>query len=469
MTAWHTFRLAAWREARTRWWVHLVAPGLALAHFVLYVRLDLTSFFAGFIVPMAALVATRGAGPADAFWRGLGGPGWARVAGSAVVSLPPLAAAWAVNQAPSVGWMGVLWGAVTVARTFVAGPALLAAPLIALVAAGFVGILLPGSWEFLAVPGALALAMVAEGRVGVWTFRVRPSLRWGLASALLAPPFVGVGLLFTLPRTSLQVVSDGEVLIQRRSAWRGLRVAVWRDGEERQVEAAGSRDAWLGPAGSVLLEFPEEVVLVSAAGDRSACVWERVKGAAPSWRADGRAVLVDTPTGLVEVADGCRSLDGLHQPGWLGDEPVGVRGDVLVVGEREVTFPHGILDVASVGGHVWVNSNDELYEVTSVGTERVATEVRGLGTMGGAAYTHVDGETRWWTGGSRETCFDGHVGWSFGRRDGHLVDCSGATRAELETGKAFALAVRPDGTLVIADHDTLRLVKPSGETRTVEF
>lgn len=247
MTPLQTFSLSIWREWRARWPVFALAAACALLPAVLPERQAGGWALFALLLVLPALVcfsAAGGSAAPDAFWRGLGGPAWARSNGATVVHLlafvPPIMALSRVDPPGEGGvpiYFGVLlalYGATRAARALSSGVPVLLGPI--LVSAGFIG------WSLLsarldlhqaevsvaprgAVLGVLGLlgAIWLDARFGAWSAGLRrgtvaAALGLGLgAPALGAVSELGIGWLGS-PGSRVLDFDATRVL---RAHWRG--------------------------------------------------------------------------------------------------------------------------------------------------------------------------------------------------------------------------------------------------------
>jgi len=327
VSPWLTARLAAWRELRARWPLLLLGPGFWALGQTIPVRSrpgwDL--FLLALLLPgLSLLLAGRGSAASDRWWRGLGGPAWARLLGQLGAQLPPLVftagMAW-MRLATDGGGLnvgrGVLGSAVPnhvlilalpalyfvglAARGLRAGFPLLAGPMLAalMLAASMLANdwlrLLP-TWLGLSMRlGLLALfglffALRWEARLGPWGAAVRRSGRWSWALAALAFLLISTAVEGALRSPHLHSVRDVEIsrdgsavlrLTRQRDPLfaRGGRAWLWRIGGERLLPQKGVNKAELGPQGAVLLAVARptlsgtmhDFVLLDAQGREARC------------------------------------------------------------------------------------------------------------------------------------------------------------------------------------------------------
>ena len=356
MNALLTARLAAWREVHARWPLFLIAPLLlvltaprkeevrdAVGMFVLFVMLP----------PLTVYLAARPGAKADAFWRGLGGPAWASLAGSvglhgAVLVTTALAAmpAWkgglggsahpevfALILAIPLAFL-VLYATTAAARAFSGGGVVIAGVIVgvAVLVAGTVLSFSIWKWSpaltllvrtLLLVVVSGALAVYGETFFGAWggAVRRRATAVGMLAVALvlgvpLALDAADVGHVFRSRLFLNEVSSDGASAAYGSGGWgeewwmSSRRAVQWTPGGSALVGPAGAWGVIVGPRGAVAMSVvhPDSLVDRSYTWMRTASGVERTcEGMAPvyqsAWRADGEALALRRMTAYRETPD----------------------------------------------------------------------------------------------------------------------------------------------------------------------
>jgi hypothetical protein len=396
VSAWTTFRLAAWRELWGRWPLHVVAPVLAAIGALFPDELFLKGFILLLLSGVVGVIASGGRVAADAFWRGLGGPGWARLAGAMAVQVPPLVFAVAVLEGrTSAVVLCVLYTSVLLARTLGGGLLLLFLPLGTIVVILVLWLLslwllFRGEGVFfgwsaaaslLAVVGALRAEHRGEGarrgpRWARWTRIGAGSVAtlWIAAMGLSAVPFGAV------PMSSMAPTASGAVLLLPFGKISSLytRADLWRDGQRRTIGPRGTLGGRPGPDGAAILHMSpsiNEQLLVAPDGATQACVVPAPRTFLEySWRADGRAVLVETKEGMYEIAidTGCALLPATLGA-WLGTQLVLVTDNVVRIDGVELGRPGPVVGLVESGGHVYALAGGMLYEVTAAGLDPLAS------------------------------------------------------------------------------------------------
>ncbi|MDP2314267.1 MAG: hypothetical protein Q8P41_15300 [Pseudomonadota bacterium] len=492
MSTWTTFRLAAWREFWGRWPVHAVAP--VLAGIGLLLPMKASEYWANFVVvgvlpPLVGIVASRGRVAADPFWTGLGGPGWARLAGAVTVHLPPLvAAAVVLGVEESAGLLLVVYTSVLAARSLRGGLLLVFAPFLAapfaMGSAAFSSFVLLndvnhscwwGVWFVLTgiLAAGVAFRWEQHGEGG----RMGPSLgrrRLGTVGVgILAVSTAAVPLSRVLPCRSpsgYQDLSDsGAVLLVPVGEHSIGRAEVWMDGTRRVVGPRGADRGSIGPGGAVVLEVFDEQVFVTPEGAVLRCEAPPEGLSIRSrWRADGTTVLLLTPDGLHTVGvDGCRA-EAAEDGAWLGNQLVLVAGDAVLIDGAEMARPGKTQAIEQSQGHVYLIAGGALQEVTSGGLVTIAAVSgdRLQSVPHGVCVRETASERCWWNGthasvehpvGDRTVDVDLAVD---GRR---LYEPStGHTRATVDSVVGITSTVLPDGTARFLSQDHVRDISPTG-------
>jgi len=365
MTATTTFRLALWREWRGRWALHGIAPALAAMLWALPdARVD------GFgkwclIVALILLLpaaAARGSATPDTFWRGLGGPWWARLAGTAAAALAPLALLGTVLLHPGVVVereqflayalaAAYLWITLWAARSATSGLRVVIGPALA------AGVVAGAAWaaERLQIWPFWQAALVAASMVaviavafGVWTERTqgtwgiavrrRPWSRWVAATvmATLSVPLLSLACWAPLWPLTFDASADGRTALVATDSGR---LWTWNDGKWTRLAAVAKGGRFsLGPNGAHAV-WPEAdfTVVWRRRGAETRCPVESAEDIqGSSWRSDGGAfayktLLVSGSTWRVVGEDGCEDL--------------GTHGDFAFLGTEQVTLDDGTVRV----------------------------------------------------------------------------------------------------------------------------
>lgn len=374
MTAKRTFLLSMWREWHARWGIFVLAVACSVGSLAVPARwvegwslFVLTMVLPGF----AALAAAGGGRAADPFWRGLGGPSWARWAGGRAVHLLGIGLPMGilgVEVVPSLpayfALVLALYGPLTAARALTSGIAVLLGPVVALgVVAGGAGIgWALQLWEVedallarLVAVGAVSLALAPwlDARFGPWG----ASVQRGAGRAI-----VGVVALVLSGGATFELVAgsflDSGAYVQDFDAERVLRVR-WRgtgwlarawvtleaDGAERDLGpgfdgALGPHGAWSVARGSVAwvghhLEATGGSLELHAPGGDVVC--EGADGCWRwSWRPDGNAVAVScgAQTWRLDASGGCEATAA--DIAWLGDREVRSDAGRVTIDGRDV-------------------------------------------------------------------------------------------------------------------------------------
>ena len=199
MSALTTARLSAWRELSSRWMVLVLLPMLLPIGLLFNDAINQAwqTFLAIMVAPMVCVLAAAGGrAESDTFWRGLGGPAWARQLGRQAVHLVMVGCAIAVllfelSNGP-VLWRTIYSSSdlflsialIYPARTRISGIALIAGPLAALVIVGtgmLTSIFWMRDWSLplgmtMRLSGFTAAALVASYRwertAGLWSSAV---------------------------------------------------------------------------------------------------------------------------------------------------------------------------------------------------------------------------------------------------------------------------------------------------------
>ncbi|MES2638745.1 MAG: hypothetical protein V4850_04665 [Myxococcota bacterium] len=492
MNAWTTFRLAAWRELWGRWPLHVVAPVLGALGALFPDDLLLKGFILLLLFGVVGVIASGGRVAADAFWRGLGGAGWARVAGAMAVQVPPLVVAVALLQGrTAAGILAVVYTSVLLARTLGGGLLLLFLPLGTMVVILVLWLLslwllFRGDGVFfgwtvaaslLAVVGALCAEQRGEGarrgpRWARWTRigAVSVATLWIAAMGLSAVPFGAV------PVSSFTPSASGAVLLLPIGKIASLysRATLWEAGQRRSIGPRGALGGHLGPDGAAILHMSPSInaqLLVAPDGATQACVVPAPRGSLEySWRADGRAVFVETKSGMYEIAidTGCALLPATLG-GWLGTQRVLVTDNVVRIDGVELARPGPVAKLVQSEGHVYALAGAMLYEVTAAGLDLLASldapslyaVSHGVCSSGGDGFRCV-------RNGSREIVNHAHwpidVNVSWDRVERRLVEpVTGRVIAALDwDGFHGEAAVSDDGTVRFALDDGLMEIDSSG-------
>ncbi len=299
MTALTTARLSAWRELSSRWMVFALLPGLLPLGrlFDEVAALSWLMFLAMTVAPLVCVLAAAGGRPEpDAFWRGLGGPAWARQLGRQAVHLVLLGGAItalliellpgeimdarSLTVAPQLFLVyPALYASVAAARTRLSGLTLIAGPLAGLAIIG-VGMLSSLFWMhdwsmsfglLVRTAGFTAVALVLSYRwertAGVWggaVSRGRVLTPVACVGALLVTS-VGVEWVWSrgvLPPdyVSVDVASDGSMTLYRSGFGASLSyrerpsVRYWShtEGDGFRRLPGWYSAVYLGPSGSIL-------------------------------------------------------------------------------------------------------------------------------------------------------------------------------------------------------------------------
>lgn len=397
MNAATTMRLAVWRELRSRWPLLLAGPLMLLLPPLLPGDWETGGWMFLTVVfwPLwtAALAGGANAAP-DPFWRGLGGPEWARLLGGALVHLVVLSlgivpyigmhrhlpewqtSEWLPDLLAAAGILWVLYASVFTARRLGAGLGVLSGPG---VVAGVVGLCAllsaqiqhwPMPWGALVHAGlALLVGLVATLHIALRTTARHVGLDRGLRRSV---PFA----MFVTLSGSLLVEAWWPWANARRLYWPQadaggehavwtegvgnvgpsghMRVWEWADGAFRRTNDRRVDEIELGPAGSTLLATTGTGLkwgqhwaeLRTADGSRTSCSLDwidddpnltvhRVR-----WRSDGRALILSANGRAMQLGPGCTPLNvPAEQVGWLGNTLVERRGDLLIVEGEELQAP----------------------------------------------------------------------------------------------------------------------------------
>ena len=375
MTALRTVGLAAWRELFRGWPIYLLVPAFLLAGQGMQdpIATAWWMFTAALILPtVCAVTAASGSGTADAFWRGLGGPAWARLLGRQLVHaiyITLSSAAVLSNLVevdliegqltasdPEVLLLGLLalYGAIytstAAARTRLSGMALLAGPLVAGTSIGVsvaAGNWLYGDWSepFSLLARTVAFSAVSlwaayrwESRMGVWGAAIQRE-RWAHLAGLFAivGGLIGAEGLWSLGvlppgYVGAQIAPDASVAVFRNDLRLSGESRVWLwtpDSGLHRMPGEPVTDVLAGPSGAVVTVSPGRTTTLHQGGDSVAC--DGVASThAIDWRADGRAALLASSEGqrlLADVGTGtCAPSQGI---GWLEDDLVTVDGGVF--------------------------------------------------------------------------------------------------------------------------------------------
>lgn len=303
MTATATARLSVWREVSSRWLVFALLPGLLPLGRLFNNAVDASSWLYFLFMTVAPLVcilaAAGGRAESDAFWRGLGGPAWARqlgrqavhlvLVGGAIVALHlelqvqlEILSQYGKNPSEfeplTLFIYPALYASVAAARTRLSGLSLIVGPLAGLVVIGaglFSSSIWMHDWSLsmgFAVrtvgftAAALALSYRWERTAGVWGSAVSRSRRRFLTPALvlvgLTAASVGIELVWSrgiLPPNyvSTSITSDGSMTLYRskhNSLSNSLNVRYWTHSAEDGFRRLPGwhNEAYLGERGSVL-------------------------------------------------------------------------------------------------------------------------------------------------------------------------------------------------------------------------
>jgi len=354
MNALLTARLAAWREIHARWPLFLLGPVLIVFAALIEEEVgDALEMFVFFVLlpPFTMYLAARPGAKADPFWRGLGGPRWASLAGTVAIHAAVLGVT-ALASAPGAGnfefvdselgrrvvlgealVFGLLYVTTAAARSFLAGGAVASGALLAASALTLGGWLNLHVWRWspelafvvragLIFAAAIVLMVWGEARYGAWGGAVRRR-RWAISATvagvvLLLPVALDaadVGGFWTKSLRLDQVSEDGTSAAYSQDARRfwfsgAGRAGLWTEADGLQsVGPAGGEYPWTGPHGAIA---------VSRYGDRGDPVgtWTwlrtasgvevRCDGVSPAaWRPDGEAIAVRriVPQGTVADPD----------------------------------------------------------------------------------------------------------------------------------------------------------------------
>lgn len=346
-----TLGLHAWRELRSAPFSAALPFGIVASVWTLHDREVRTSaLLVG--VGVTALRAIRARNAGDAWWRGVGGPAWARVAGW---WLPIVGTGWMAclvlailangpaDYGQSWSRTGLIWAqeealvylavgiaGMAPARALLSGARAWAGPALfaALYAAGAAGHDATAGWAeedsgrivgTVLVLAGFGIAIVAE-RVGPWQAAWRP--RW-LAVAAVPTTLVGlaagVEAAWPWPTGRLRGVSlsaDGNTVVRRYTAsespYSSGRAWRWRYGVQTRLPGAHISEVSLGAHGAV--------ALTDYGRDTTWLVTDRATVACPSggltFRPDGREV---GGLGQRITEAGCSVLPDRRPVGWLGD------------------------------------------------------------------------------------------------------------------------------------------------------
>ncbi len=388
-------RLAAWRELRARWPLLLAGPALWAFGAAVpdYYRAGWDAFLLVLLLPvLCGLLAVRGGAAADNWWRGLGGPGWARLAGTAAVQLPPLVFTAGMAQLRLVlAGSSIMGGELSdyvihfvlvavyavglASRSLCAGLPTLAGFLGAslALAAGLVASswlrLLPYELGLalrlgLLALGGLALAAVWEGRLGPWGAAVRRHGRWAGPLALLVFALLCVGGEAALRIPHRGSIYSGDIILAEDGS-RVLRITsrgrawLWQDGRDRLLADRFVCVGYLGPWGSLALKLtrggrdgPFALLLRDARGRSQECSFPTTSE--PRWRPDGLALSVrgwNGRTYLLDLDQGCQlQTSDIRGIRWLGPRQLVTKTDGLYLDGKyleDVPWPSRVRAVSS--------------------------------------------------------------------------------------------------------------------------
>lgn len=405
MTPWLAIRLELWREVRARWGLLLLAPAALLVGEIVpdTYRAAWSGFALERMLPLLAmLLAARTGGKADAFWRGLRGPAWARVAaftglhlavllgcagivwlrlatyGEGTLSQALRAKGQIIDPLELTALILAAYGVTAAARALVSGVAVILAPILAGLILGFTLWVshylqlwplwgsIPYRMLLLGMAG-LALAWWWERRFGAWGAAVKRHGPWQGAAALLAFLLLNVGGEAVtrspcLANTRIEGVSPDGRRVLRIASWKGWnthggRAWLWEDGQERLLPYLGVEDASLGPHGAYALRLsggPEggvRLILVGPSGrERQIEVRDGIPGFG-DWQPDGTALelrqRVDTSHGtramttILSVNGEDRALgEGTTDLVWAGDSIIALSSGRVLHDDRPVRgFP----------------------------------------------------------------------------------------------------------------------------------
>jgi hypothetical protein len=374
MTALLTARLAAWREVHARWPLFLIAPLLLLLTMPLRQEVrDAVGLFVVLVLlpPLTVYLAARPGARSDPFWRGLGGPKWAALAGAAGVHVAVLGTT-ALAALPTLdphdaglvmalGGLGflVLYSTTAAARSVSSGGVVIGG----LIIGG--SLLFLGSWLSLLVwkwPPVLALlvrtgmlitgcvgfALYGETVAGAWGGAVRRSrlgIGWALAAGVLFGPLaldaadIGGAWRSGLALNAIGPNGGSAIYGPRYSStwWEAPgRMVRWTEDGPELFGPPGGQDAEIGPAGAIAV-----TVFNSELEDHDVRTWLRTASGLelecpgmlpawpPSWRSDGEAIVLQrhhpwaepipagVPSRAVLDVDGCTPLaPDVAEVGW---------------------------------------------------------------------------------------------------------------------------------------------------------